>query len=65
MLNSPDPNDIFLGGNQLLRQVECIGHYHTSAVDCLKPPQEYLETTTRVKMLALELSTKPKHDDNA
>jgi hypothetical protein len=26
-----DQNDIFLDGNQLLRQVECLGHYHACA----------------------------------
>jgi len=28
---SKDPTDIFLDGTQLLRQVECLAYYHTSA----------------------------------
>jgi hypothetical protein len=53
---SKDPNDIFLGGNQLLRQVECLGHYHACAIDCLKPPQEYEAVVVTAKMKAIGMS---------
>ncbi|CAF1508914.1 unnamed protein product [Rotaria sordida] len=56
LLMSKDPIDIFLGGNQLLRQVECLGHYHTCAIQCLEPPQEYKAITVTAKMKAIEMS---------
>ncbi len=53
---SKDQNDIFLSGNQLLRQVECLGHYHTCASKCLEPPQEYKDIEVRANMKAIEMS---------
>lgn len=56
LLMSKDQNDIFLSGNQLLRQVECLGHYHTCASKCLEPPQEYKDIEVRANMKAIEMS---------
>ncbi|CAF3947453.1 unnamed protein product [Rotaria magnacalcarata] len=56
LLMSKDPNDIFLGGNQLLRQVECLGHYHTCASVCLEPPQEYQNIAVTTRVQAIEMS---------
>ncbi|CAF3449014.1 unnamed protein product [Rotaria sp. Silwood2] len=56
LLMSKNPTDIFLGGNQLLRQVECLGHYHTCATKCLEPPQEYNNLTIKEKLKAIEMS---------
>ncbi|CAF2391020.1 unnamed protein product [Rotaria sp. Silwood2] len=56
LLMSKNPTDIFLGGNQLLRQVECLGHYHTCATKCLEPPQEYNNITIKEKLKAIEMS---------
>ncbi|CAF3330369.1 unnamed protein product [Rotaria sp. Silwood2] len=56
LLKSKDPKDIFLAGNELLRQVECLGHYHTCATKCLEPPQEYNNITIKEKLKAIEMS---------
>ncbi|CAF3522649.1 unnamed protein product [Rotaria socialis] len=56
LLMSKDPNDIFLGGSQLLRQVECLGHYHTCASVCLEPPQEYQNIAVTTRVQAIEMS---------
>ncbi len=58
LLMSKDPNDIFLGGNQLLRQVECLGNYHTCASRCMEPPQEYKQITATAQLKAIEISEK-------
>ena len=52
---SEDPKDIFLGGNQLLRQVECLAHYHTSASQSWELSHEYkaLDLTNRIKAIEM------------
>ena len=55
LLMSKNENDIFLGGNELLRQVECLGHYHTCASRCLEPPQEYKDIAITAKMKTIEM----------
>jgi hypothetical protein len=56
LLMSNDRTDIFEGGNQLLRQVECLEHYHTCASRCLEPPQEYKHIAVTAEMKAIEMS---------
>jgi hypothetical protein len=53
---SEDQKDIFLGGTHLLRQVECLEHYHTCASRCMEPPQEYKAIEATNKMKAIEFS---------
>lgn len=53
---SKDEKDIFLGGNQLLRQVDCLSHYHTCAVLCLETSQEYKTIAATTQMKAIQIS---------
>lgn len=57
LLMSKDPTDIFLGGNQLLRQVECLAHYHTYASQSWEPSHEYKALESKNQMKAIEMSS--------
>ena len=55
LLMSSKPEDVFLAGNQLLKQVGCLGYYHTSVNGLLEPPEEYSAIKIREDLKAITM----------